>query len=339
MEGQHYPLETFTEYRKEPQQLGLQPTSPDNTQLNTPHSKQIDTSVVKAAFAFHNNVDVARQKRESQFTVTAASVPPTPAPDGHVEQEIRAHEARHMFRIRIARGIQHLITSALSLMIAIFQGSTYNIFQQTKDVDGAWPIHADVFPTLMLFSVAVVALVFDACAIIAYAFPRTKIGQKAFKVALGAHKIITTLKGVSYFLTVLVCREGFSQGKASGQNNDLWGWSCSAMGDKMSHVNQAPTICATNTVAWIMGIANVAIEVLGVGIDFFVKRDARKKKEGTFGAGWQTQTDPYSDQKPLFMSGAKGGKYQQISEDPLEQLDGYGDEIDGGLNESKQEQK
>jgi hypothetical protein len=231
-----------------------------------PQSKMIDTSVVKAAFAFVNNVDSARRKRESEPLVTTTSVPPTPKIDTAEEQAIRAHEARHLNRIRIARTLQHLITSALSLMIAIFQGRTYALYQQTKGVPGAWPIHADVFPTLLLFAVAVAALVFDACAITAYTFPHTKIGHEAFKVrhlvaflidlsdtnrfankvALGAHNIITTMKGVSYFLTVLVCRSGFSQGKASGENNDLWGWCCAGMSDDKAHVNQAGSVCATN---------------------------------------------------------------------------------------------
>jgi hypothetical protein len=82
-----------------------------------------------------------------------------------------------------------------------------------------------------------------------------------------------------------------------------------------------------------MGIANVAIEALGVAIDFFVKRDARKKAEGTFGAGWEMEKDPYSDRKPFLTSGAKAGRYQKLSDDQLEQLDGYSDEINSGLKE------
>jgi hypothetical protein len=183
MESKQNPPETFTAYKKEPQQLELQPILSNSPPASPNQPKQIDASVVKAAFAFHNGVDVARRKRESQYTVTTTSVPPTPVPETPEEQATRAHEARHLFRIRIARSVQHLITSALSLMIAIFQGRTYTLYQQTKGVAGAWPKYADVFPTLLLFSVAVVALVFDACAITAYTFPNTGIGKKAFKVS------------------------------------------------------------------------------------------------------------------------------------------------------------
>jgi hypothetical protein len=84
-----------------------------------------------------------------------------------------------------------------------------------------------------------------------------------------------------------------------------------------------------------MGIANVSIEALGVGIDFFVKRDARKKSEGTFGPGWQMQADKYSDQKPFFRRGGQDGKYQKLEDDQLEKLDSFGDEIDGGLSTQK----
>jgi hypothetical protein len=84
-----------------------------------------------------------------------------------------------------------------------------------------------------------------------------------------------------------------------------------------------------------MGIMNVIIEALGVVINFFVKRDAKKKVEGTFGRGWEMKTDVFSAQKPNFMSRTKDGKYEKLKDDQLEQLDGIGDEIGGQLDEQE----
>jgi hypothetical protein len=180
--GQDSP-ETFTEYKKDPQRLDLQDNSLSSPLLSVSSPKQVERSVVKAAFAFRDGIDSARRRRETQSSTATEPNLQTPIkPDAAEEQAIRDHDARHKFRIRVARGIQHLVTSMLSLIISILQGRTYVMYQQTKTVHGAWPVHADVFPTLLLFSVAVVALTFDVCAIIAYIWPTTKIGHKAFKV-------------------------------------------------------------------------------------------------------------------------------------------------------------
>ena len=88
-------------------------------------------------------------------------------------------------------------------------------------------------------------------------------------------------------------------------------------------------------IAWVMGIMNVAIEALGVVIDFFVKRDTRKKAAGTFGPGRKMETNSYLEQKPFLMRGGKGGKYEKLDDPQLEQLDSLGDEIDGGLNDQQ----
>lgn len=92
------------------------------------------------------------------------------------------HQARHKRRIRILRCIQHLLTALVSLGVAVLQGRTYIIYQQTKDVPGAWPSFPDLFPTLLLFATAVAATTMDLSALIAYMFPQTRVGNWAFKV-------------------------------------------------------------------------------------------------------------------------------------------------------------
>lgn len=92
------------------------------------------------------------------------------------------HRARHKRRIRILRGIQHLLTTFVSLGVAILQGRTYIIYQQTKNVPGAWPSFPDLFPTLLLFATAVTATTMDLSALIAYICPQTRTGYFAYKV-------------------------------------------------------------------------------------------------------------------------------------------------------------
>lgn len=96
----------------------------------------------------------------------------------------KAHEERHKRRIRIARSLQHLLTSLLSLGVAVLQGKTFITYETTKNVVGAWPDFVNLLPTLMLFATACAALIIDICAITAYLWPQTRIGRKAFSVCI-----------------------------------------------------------------------------------------------------------------------------------------------------------
>jgi hypothetical protein len=75
-----------------------------------------------------------------------------------------------------------MMTSRLSLGVAIFQGKTYITYQQTKAVAGAWPTHPNLLPTVMLFATGIGAFVIDLSALIAYLWPQNPIGHKAYSV-------------------------------------------------------------------------------------------------------------------------------------------------------------
>lgn len=109
----------------------------------------------------------------------------------HSHQIDEEHQARHKRRIRIVRGFQHLLTALVSLGVAILQGRTYIIYEQTKNVPGAWPSFPDLFPTLLLFATAVAATTMDLCALIAYVWPKTRAGNVAYKVQLVPYILLT----------------------------------------------------------------------------------------------------------------------------------------------------
>lgn len=132
-----------------------------------------------------NGSNVTEPSKPPAVTVQAVSNTLSPALEaqrGDLRQLNREHQARHKRRIRIARGIQHLLTALLSISVAVMQGRTYILYQQTKGVPGTWPSFVNLLPTLMLFVTALVATVVDLCAIIAYAWPQTRAGSVAFKV-------------------------------------------------------------------------------------------------------------------------------------------------------------
>lgn len=141
----------------------------------------------KAALVFKDGLDKSRaSKAHDQVQVTVQPVEkPSPeisaAPSGSAANE-GAHQARHQRRIRIARVVQHLLTSILSIVIAVLQGKVFVLYKQTQNVPGAWPINPNLVPTLMLFVTALAALTIDACALVAYFWPKTSIGRRAYSV-------------------------------------------------------------------------------------------------------------------------------------------------------------
>ncbi|KAF2728356.1 hypothetical protein EJ04DRAFT_581415 [Polyplosphaeria fusca] len=298
----------------------------------TPSEKQ-NIGFAKAAFAFKDELDHVRANK----THLNASNSPGQLPSEKtqyktyvVDQETMATPSTPAFpdrterynrRIRIFRAVQHTLTSISSIVIAVLQGLTYIKYQQTKDVPNAWPQRPTLFPTLLLMVVAIMALLFDISSLIAYWMPGKRIAEKAFRLAMNLHYWITGVKTIAYTVAAAVCRTGF----AVGGNNDLWGWSCSAKGEDMQHVNDASFNCTGNTVAWILSIINIGVEVIGVAITVLVmKRD---------GKGYEPMpTSPNAAKSPNDTS-------NDSASNPLLQrysaLDSQGDDVDGALGELK----
>ncbi len=90
---------------------------------------------------------------------------PTEPPEDPVRQRKQARLGRHIKRLRVA---QSVLSALLSLTIAAFQAQVYAKYVQTQNAAGAWPPLPNVVPTILLLVVAVVALIFDACMLIAY---------------------------------------------------------------------------------------------------------------------------------------------------------------------------
>lgn len=237
--------------------------SPDP--LSSPESPRTPADVqrigfTKAAFVFKGELDSIRankspptspnnalnEKLESQPTAYVredVEMPSPPPPSGGIASfDVIDPAERDNRRIRILRAVQHTLTSILSITIAILQGLTYVKYQQTKNVPDAWPAHPTLFPTLLLMVVAILALAFDISCLIAYFMPGKQIAERAFRLAVKLHYWITAIKSMSYVIAAAVCRTGFSV----GNQNDLWGWSCSAQGKDMSQVNDAGFNCAGN---------------------------------------------------------------------------------------------
>jgi len=117
-----------------------------------------------------------------------------------------AKAARRDKRIKILRIIQSILSALLSIAIAIFQGRVYWTYQNTKDMPGAWPTVPNLVPTILLFSVAIVALVFDSCMLVAYLRPASKFTPWAIRIGDAAHYIVASAKTVSYAISAVISK-------------------------------------------------------------------------------------------------------------------------------------
>ncbi|KAK5651784.1 hypothetical protein OQA88_11651 [Cercophora sp. LCS_1] len=134
--------------------------------------------------------------------------------------------ARREKRVQVLRIIQSILSAILSIAIAAFQGRVYWTYQSTKGMPGAWPPVPDLAPTILLFSVAIAALVFDGCMIVAYLRPTSRFARWAIRIGGAAHYVVATGKTVSYGISAAISKTSYNWGNASGQNADLWGYTC-----------------------------------------------------------------------------------------------------------------
>jgi len=210
----------------------------------------------RAAFAFRDNLQNVRKKHTEVLDQAAPAAPAAPSPlqatphdnTTKADDPIKGDDpgpkpddpvaAR---RLRILRLVQSILTSFLSIAIAALQTKVYVNYQQTKHIPGAWPTHPNVLPTIMLLVTAALAGTLDLSLLLAYFF---RAHAKAFfRIATQSYDILTCIKGVAYLYVSVVCRGGFNYGNSSGQNNDLWGWTCGAAADKLNSVTQASANC------------------------------------------------------------------------------------------------
>jgi hypothetical protein len=247
------------------------------TALSPPPVDENRKSIVfaKAAFAFRDNLGASRERKQQealkstptvQVRQVTSAVSPTSTTDAgrhdnletdndhNEDSEVSDSKKRATDRISrqvtLLRLTQSTITASLSLMVAFFQGRVYITFQQTKSVSGAWPENPTLFATLLLFAMAIAALVFDGSMFVVYCSKgngrRASMWRKrAFTLAMKAHGAAAAAKTMGWALAAAVCRSGFDFGNSSGQNNDLWSWTCSGKSAAETNITSAASNCQT----------------------------------------------------------------------------------------------
>jgi hypothetical protein len=126
-------------------------------------------------------------------------------------------------------------------MIVAILGVTLQKYQSTKDVAGAWPDQPLLYPTIVLLSMASLTLLVDLIHLAArfltpkYA-ARAEFAVTKLRFAMSVFQALASGTGAGVFQYV----------NTNGEQNDLWGWSCSVNADKMANVNNADMICKSN---------------------------------------------------------------------------------------------
>jgi hypothetical protein len=162
--------------------------------------------------------------------------------DPRAEAKAR-RRARNDKMVKIMRFIQSTLGAILSIIIAVFQGRVYWTYQKTQSQPGTWPAVPNTMPTILLFSVAVAALVFDICMLVAYMWPSSRYARWAVVIGGGMHTVVASTKTVSFAIAAVVSKTTFDYGNSSGTNGDLWSYTCTDQAETLNNVIQSDSNC------------------------------------------------------------------------------------------------
>ncbi|KAJ5167586.1 uncharacterized protein N7482_003180 [Penicillium canariense] len=197
--------------------------------------------------------------------------------DSEIDNRKSLRDAHRTKQIQTLRIVQSMLSALLSLAIAIFQGKVYWTYQNTKSNAGAWPSVPNVVPTLLMFSVALAALVFDGSMLVAYIAPGSKFSRWAIMVGGAAHYIVTSSKTVGYTISSIISMTSLNYGNVSGTHTDLWSYTCTDQPANMDSLIQASSNCNTQWASWGFAIGQLFIEVIGWVISALALRQSEKK--------------------------------------------------------------
>ncbi|KLU89821.1 hypothetical protein MAPG_08790 [Magnaporthiopsis poae ATCC 64411] len=191
--------------------------------------------------------------------------------------EVDPKTARRARRIKILRVVQSILAALLSLAIAAFQGRVYFTYYNTREKGGTWPNVPNTMPTILLFSIALAALVFDGCMLVAYMWPSTKFARWAVTIGGAAQYMVSSTKTVGFAISAVVSKTSFDFGNASGTNPDLWSYTCTDQAAALNSMIQAESNCDTQWASWVFALAQVAIEVFGWIVSILAFRQTEQR--------------------------------------------------------------
>lgn len=205
----------------------------------------VNRTFAAACFAFRDNSNKAKQNRRQSSLhhySPAASDPASPDLSTEPDSPPPQTQRRRVSKLALVRLGHHVLTSLLSVAIASLQLATYVTYTRTRHVSDAWPTQPTLSPTVMLMVIALLALALDVCLAALYCAPGKRAAARVERVGTDISYAIAGVKGVAYVIGATACRSSFD----AGGGHDLWGWTCSAQGAEMGHVNMAGFNCAAD---------------------------------------------------------------------------------------------
>jgi hypothetical protein len=138
----------------------------------------------------------------------------------------------------VLRIVSRTCTAIFSTAVTVMMAMSLEKFRTTRNIyiggRTAWAKNTKIWPTVMLFSVALITLILNLIILIAYlrsikAANRVSTMSSIFGfLVFGGHVVVWIAAAVLY-------RYGKD---TNGVSNDLWGWSCSEGADKIQETFQ-----------------------------------------------------------------------------------------------------
>jgi len=197
----------------------------------------------------------------------------------------QAKDVKVKTRVRIAKFLLRGVNFSCSLIVLGMLTSTFAIFRATKNLPPRnnlppWAANQQTWPQILLLSIACVSLF--ASLIIFYAYWRGG-HRKAEKKA-----VYYTIYSVVFFIFSIVMwiigAVVIQQAKNTGNNKDMWGWSCvnNARSQLFQNDVAYDLICRLQNWSLVCAIIEIVVEVITLlvyGVTFYryySKRQLRK---------------------------------------------------------------
>jgi len=207
---------------------------------------------------------------------------PSQYTDEHLDA-LQKYDMKLKRRIRVLRIISRTCTAIFSIAVTVMMAMSLEKFRTTRNIyiggRTAWARNTKLWPTIMLFSVAVATLAINLVILIAYlrsikAANRVSVMSTVFGLLVfGGHVVL-------WVVTAALYRYGKD---TNGISNDLWGWTCSKGADKIQNtfrdVVNFQSVCNRSSNAWFTSIAEACLEIFSLTIYLFAFWRLRNKRK------------------------------------------------------------
>ncbi|KAI9799160.1 MAG: hypothetical protein M1833_004200 [Piccolia ochrophora] len=209
---------------------------------------------------------------------------PSQYTEDHLER-LQTSDEKLKRTIRILRILSRCATAVLSAVIVGLMAVTVSRYLSTRNEiaggRGPWADNTQLWPTIMLFTIAGISLVLNLFILVAYCFSIRAANRTAIVSSVFTGGIFVI--GLVVWIVVAALYKYGKDHKTDGVHRDLWGWACGSgaqriQGDFKEVVN-FQSLCTLQGRSWHTSIAEIVVEAFTLSIYVVVYLRLKQKRK------------------------------------------------------------